>query len=164
MKEKESLSKFLIKAQEDAINLINKTIEEVRDISLNLRPSLLDNLGLLSALKWYIQKQTERANINIEYKFNFNEEKLEKDYAISVFRIIQEGITNAIRHANAKNIYVEIKEENKIVEITIKDDGIGLNVDEIWKVKERAELLGGKIALNSEIGKGTEIKVCFTID
>jgi len=72
-----------------------------------------------------------------------------------VFRIIQEGITNAIRHANAKNIYVEIKEENKIVEITIKDDGIGLNVDEIWKVKERAELLGGKIALNSEIGKGT---------
>lgn len=92
-----------------------------------------------------------------------------------MFRIIQEGITNAIRHANAKNIYVEIKEENKVVEITIKDDGIGFNVDEVWKevhkgralgllgIKERAELLGGKIALKSEIGKGTEIKVCFTI-
>lgn len=160
---------------EESINLIDKTIEQIRDISLNLRPSLLDNLGLKSAIKWYIEKQKSKAGIDIEYELDFDQEKLDPDYAITIFRIIQESITNIVRHAKAKKVFLSIKEEENSILINIEDDGVGFDVENIWNevkegralgilgIKERVELLKGNLEIKSGKGEGTRIKITFPL-
>ncbi|MCS7202666.1 MAG: sensor histidine kinase [Dictyoglomus sp.] len=166
----------LVNYIDDSINLIDKTIEQVRNLSLNLRPSLLDDLGLLSSLKWYIEREKKRNNLNIEYVFNFQQEKINKDLSINIFRIIQEGLTNIIKHAQARNIFLEIKEEGENILITIKDDGIGFDVENIWEkikegralgilgIKERVELFNGNMEIKSKKGEGTEIKITLSLE
>ncbi|MCX7942243.1 MAG: sensor histidine kinase [Dictyoglomaceae bacterium] len=166
----------LVNYIDDSINLIDKTIEQVRNLSLNLRPSLLDDLGLLSSLKWYVEREKKRNNLNIEYVFDFQQEKINKDLSINIFRIIQEGLTNIIKHAQARNIFLEIKEEGENILITIKDDGIGFDVEKIWEkvkegralgilgIKERVELFNGNMEIKSKKGEGTEIKITLSLE
>ncbi len=168
---RKKLDPNLLSYIEDSINLIDKTIDQVRNLSLNLRPSLLDDLGLSPSLKWYIEKGKNRSNLNIEYIFDFDQEKINKDLAIVIFRIIQESIINIIKHAQAKNVFLEVKEEEKNIIINIKDDGIGFDAENIWEkvkegralgilgIKERVELFNGKMELKSKRGEGTEIRV-----
>jgi len=166
----------LLSYVEESINLIDKTIEQIRDISLDLRPSILDNLGLKSALRWYVEKQKERSNIEIKYDFEFDEKRFSSDYAITIFRIVQESLTNIIRHSNANRVLLEIKEKDKEMIIQILDDGVGIEVEEIWKrvkegkalgilgIKERVELLKGNLNIESEKGKGTHIKIVLPLE
>lgn len=168
---KRKLDPELLSHIDESISLIDKTIEQIRSISLNLRPSLLDNLGLISALKWYVEKERKRSNLNFDYIFNFDQEKLDKDLAITIFRIVQESITNIIRHAKAKNVFLEIKEEEGRIRIIIKDDGVGFDTENIWKelkegkalgilgIKERVDLFNGNLEIKSKEGEGTEIKI-----
>ncbi|MEN2984816.1 MAG: sensor histidine kinase [Dictyoglomaceae bacterium] len=172
---KRKIDQNLINYIEDSINLIDKTIEQVRNLSLNLRPSLLDDLGLISSLKWYIEREKRRNNLNIEYVFDFEQEKINKDLSINIFRIVQEGLTNIIKHAQARNIFLEIKEEGEKILIIIKDDGIGFDVENIWEkvregralgilgIKERVELFNGNMEIKSKKGEGTEIKIILSL-
>ncbi len=172
---KRKLPPDLIPYIEESISLIDKSIEQIRDISLNLRPSLLDNLGLKSALRWYIEKQKEKSGIDIEYILDFEGESFSSDHSIVIFRIIQESLTNIIRHSKAKRVLLNIKENDEELVINIIDDGIGIDVEGVWQevkegralgilgIKERVELLQGSLEIESEKGKGTKIKVILPL-
>ncbi|MCX7796026.1 MAG: sensor histidine kinase [bacterium] len=160
---------------EESISLVDKTINQIRDLSLELRPSMLDDIGLTSALKWYINRQGERAGIDIGFVYNFSENRINKDLSVTIFRVIQEALTNIVRHSRAKNAYVEIKESNNFLNILISDNGIGFDPDEIEKVlyrkkslgilgmKERVFLMNGEIKIESKPNLGTTIKIRFPL-
>lgn len=160
---------------EESIALVDKTINQIRDLSLELRPSMLDDIGLISALKWYINRQGERAGIDIKFVYNLSEDKVKKELSVNIFRIIQEALTNIVRHSKAKNAYVEIKEGESYLDITIGDDGIGFNLEEIERnlyrkkslgilgMKERVFLMNGEITIESKPNLGTIIKIRFPL-
>jgi signal transduction histidine kinase len=168
---KRKVDKELQNQIDENINLINRAIDEVRDISLNLRPSLIDDLGLTSAIKWYVEKIKEKSNLEINYILEFNPKEFSKDFSITIFRIIQEGLTNVVRHAEATEVLLKVIQEDNEIEIFIKDDGKGFDVEQVFKdinkgralgllgIKERVELLDGRIEIKSEIQKGTEIRI-----
>jgi len=161
---------------EENINLINRAIEEVRDISLNLRPSLIDDLGLISAIKWLVDKIKEKSNLNIELSLKLEQKDIPKDFSITIFRIIQEGLTNVVRHAEATEVLLRVIQEDDEIEIFIKDNGKGFDIKQVFKdiskgralgllgIKERVELLNGRIEIKSEIQKGTEIKINIPLE
>lgn len=157
---KRKLPSDLIPYIEESISLIDKSIEQIRDISLNLRPSLLDNLGLKSALRWYIEKQKEKSGIDIEYILDFEEESFSSDHSIVIFRIIQESLTNIIRHSKAKRVLLNIKENDEELVINIIDDGIGIDVEGVWQEVKEGRALGNK----SNITIKMKIKILMADD
>jgi len=160
---------------DESITLVEKTINQIRDLSLELRPSMLDDIGLISALKWYISRQKDRSGINISFDCDFSEENVSKELAVNIFRIVQEALTNIVRHSEAKNAYVEIKQRDKSLDIFINDDGKGFDLDKVEKelykrkalgilgMKERVNLIGGEITIDSKLNVGTTIRVRFPL-
>ena len=118
---KRKVDKELQNQIDENINLINRAIDEVRDISLNLRPSLIDDLGLTSAIKWYVEKIKEKSNLEINYILKFDPKEFSKDFSITIFRIIQEGLTNVVRHAEATEVLLKVIQKDNEIEISIKD-------------------------------------------
>jgi signal transduction histidine kinase len=173
---KRKVDKELQNQIDENINLINRAIDEVRDISLNLRPSLIDDLGLTSAIKWYVEKIKEKSNLEINYILEFDPKEFSKDFSITIFRIIQEGLTNVVRHAEATEVLLKVIQEDNEIEIFIKDDGKVFDVEQVFKdinkgralgllgIKERVELLNGKIEIKSEIQKGTEMRINIPLE
>ena len=149
--------------------LIDQMIREVRRISTALRPSVLDDLGLIAALEWQLSEFTSRTEIPHEFPTTFEYVNLEQDTAVAVFRIFQEALTNVVRHARATKVVVDLREgerslfgdENFVLEI--RDNGRGITEEEILHpeslgllgMKERILAFGGEMSLRGEPGGGT---------
>ena len=158
---------------EESISIVQNTLQQVRDLSLELRPSLLDDLGVISALRWYIDRQAQRAGFNARFTAIPSEMKLPPDVETTCFRIVQEAITNIVRHADAKNVSVGLEKKGTGLFLTIQDDGVGFNVDAVIErasgdlsfgllgMHERAQLIGGQFKVESDIHKGTIISALF---
>jgi len=155
----------------DILNLIDETVKSVRRISSNLRPSILDDLGLIAALEWHSSEVENRSGIKVAFKTNTKELNLPVTTSTELFRIYQEVLTNVERHSNGHEVVsiLQINDNNLILEI--KDDGQGMdpaiknnkkNLGLIG-IKERTFILGGQYELNSEPGKGTEIKITIPL-
>ncbi|HQU85259.1 MAG TPA: two-component regulator propeller domain-containing protein [Pyrinomonadaceae bacterium] len=141
-----------------------QALDEVREITNNLRPQLLDRLGLMKAINSMIKKVSGVVEIeseidSIDKIFNENEE-------IGIYRIVQESLNNVIKHAEATLVKVQIKRTENFVLIKIKDNGKGFNIEDSKKsglglvgLKERSQLLNGELLIDSKIGKGTKIEV-----
>lgn len=150
--------------------VLYNTLEEIKKISYELRPVTLDKLGIDEAIKRYIRDLTAHIDINIVYD---NEEckfsSLDQEIETTVYRIVQEAITNAIRHARPKNIDVILRSDDQFVEVTIKDDGVGFELEEVqdnWEnglgipgMMERVSLLKGELSIDTAPGQGTLIKI-----
>jgi len=150
-------------------NLSAQAINEVRQITYNLRPFQLDRLGLTKAL----QSLVNRAESSSEIKFKMFMDNIDnlfpKDLEINIYRIIQEGINNIIKHSNASSVVIMVSKEDTEVCLSVEDDGQGFNVDENNKneksgfglsgIKERASILGGKITIDTSPGKGTVLRI-----
>lgn len=150
--------------------VLYNTLEEIKKISYELRPVTLDKLGIDEAIKRYIRDLTAHIDIKIIYD---NEEckfsSLDQEIETTVYRIVQEAITNAIRHARPKNIDVILRSDDQFVEVTIKDDGVGFELEEVqdnWEnglgipgMMERVSLLKGELSINTAPGQGTLIKI-----
>jgi signal transduction histidine kinase len=155
----------------DSLGILDKILQRVRDLSLDLRPSLLDDLGLVPAVRWYVERQAMRAGLVAEVKAENVPQDLEPDMAVACFRIVQESITNILRHAKATKIHVTLGQEEHSLDLCIKDDGIGMSAREmpgtaavrstlgLLGMQERAQALGGRITIQSLPGQGTEIRV-----
>ncbi len=152
---------------ENIFSVIDEAIQKTKKISTDLRPGLIDNLGLIPAIDWYIndfQKQT-----GLQCFFNYSQENVEvnKDLAINVFRIIQEALTNVVKHAEAKAIHINMYNKKEKLVLEIKDDGKGIEKKNLNKsnsfgiigIRERAELFKGKMEIKSKPGQGTMIRV-----
>ncbi len=149
--------------------LIDNTIKKVRKLITELRPEVLDNLGLEAALHWQIEEFTKRTGI--AHSIDVKEVTLEKHKAIAVFRIFQEALTNIARHAKAKNVDIQMTLKNHSYLLKIKDDGIGFpedilehsNTFGLLGMKERALIFGGEVIVHSKPNRGTTIKINIPI-
>lgn len=154
-------------------DIIDETIATVQKISSELRPKLLEELGLFPAMERYIKDFQKKVNIACTWVFPEKHMNLPTQQAISIYRIFQEAMVNISRHANAKtvNIKVEIP-ENRMMVMHIEDDGVGLpdnwettsNPIGILGMTERAEMAGGHLKIFSEKGHGTQIKATIPIN
>lgn len=153
----------------DSIQLVEESLNEVRELSLKLRPSILDDLGLLPAIRWYVDRQSQRTGIKGKVITEQIEENLSPEIQITCYRIVQEAVTNIIKHANAGTFSVEFVKKSNDLHLWITDDGIGYNVSLARKkaisgqstgvlgMQERAELIGGWLDIYSSPKKGTKV-------
>jgi len=146
----------------------SSTFVKVRDFIFELRPMMLDDLGLVPTLRHYIDSFEEQYELEISFSASGTERRLDGYLEIMIFRAIQELLSNAQRHSEAKSIKVHIDTDEDRVEVTVEDDGKGFNVNQaledsmgIKVIKDRVEILGGEVILDSAIGQGSRIS--FTI-
>ncbi|MHA2067797.1 MAG: GAF domain-containing protein, partial [Candidatus Thorarchaeota archaeon] len=150
-------------------SVIIRALEDLRRLTLDLRPSALDDLGLIAATRAYIQSHLEVAGIQVEFKSKGLNKRLTPAVEITLFRIIQEATHNIIKHAEAYHIRIQLEvRRGKIIAI-IEDDGKGFDVDAFFKsgikaqslgllgIQERVALLGGTFTIKSNIGQGTRL-------
>ena len=105
-------------------NLVDQAIDLKRRIIENLRPSLLDHLGLASALRWYIEEACKSANLECTINVSEHLERLPADLEIALYRVVQESLTNAIRHSHAKSVHLSVERSAKGLIMSISDDGV----------------------------------------
>ena len=153
-------------------SLIETTINAVRRISSELRPGVLDDLGLVAAIEWQMQQFQLRTGLKCHWNSKVNEIELSRERATAVFRIFQEVLTNVLRHAHAANLYVKLRRTNQHFELEVKDDGRGITENEIINsrslgllgMKERALLVGGEVDIAGANGTGTTVVVRVPLD
>src|SRR6202048_3712771 len=143
--------------------LAERTLQEGRNISLLLRPSMLDDLGLVAAVEWYAREMSRRGEIEVEVRSENVTEDLTDDVKLCVYRVVQEALNNAQRHANAKNVVVELAQAAGAIRVKIADDGSGFDAKRtrgmgLLGMEERVKRLGGRITVASQPGAGTTIE------
>ncbi len=154
----------------ESITGIDRILQGVRDLTLNLHPPMLDDLGLHAALRWWVKEEAHRAGLKGSYPAKDFDIGLSSSVQTGCFRFVQEAVTNVIRHARAQSVSVELLETPNGLCIIIRDDGIGFDVDTMHRLaekgkslgllgmEERMRLVGGRIQINSEPGFGTEVR------
>jgi signal transduction histidine kinase len=146
---------------------IDATIQTVRRIATELRPGILDDLGLVAALEWQANEFSQRTGIATEVTSTLHDTVLDADLNTAFFRIYQETLTNIMRHANATKVTVHSTQQDGMIVLTVKDNGRGITPSEIRDTRsigllgmaERAALLGGHVELSGEPGRGTTVTV-----
>ncbi|HKI88168.1 MAG TPA: sensor histidine kinase, partial [Draconibacterium sp.] len=152
--------------------ILDNIISQVHELSLNLRPELLDVLGLSATLQAYCKQFSERIDINVIFKPNDTKINLPKEYEINIFRIVQEALTNVARHSGAKNVRIDFNvDKNGWLKLAIEDDGRGFNTENynnpeektvgigLLGMRERVNLMKGKMKITSLKGEGTTINI-----
>lgn len=153
----------------DCLEITDQTICQIGDASLDLRPSLLDDLGLSPALRSYARRQQQRSGCEIVVRGDV-EQRLPEHVETAAFRIVQEAVHNAIRHGRATHVCVELTADAENLTVTIGDDGCGFDPEAtptpddqgggmgLVSMRERAELLGGEFQLRATVGSGASIQ------
>lgn len=147
--------------------IIETTINTVRRIAAELRPGVLDDLGLVAAIEWQIEQFQSRSGLKCHLTNNAKEIELDREKATAVFRILQEILTNVLRHAGATNVYVKLGRTKHYFEVDVKDDGRGITESQrlnsrslgLLGMKERALLVGGDVRVTGKEGAGTTVVV-----
>lgn len=155
--------------------LAHQTLRAIRNLSIDLRPSALDDLGLLPALRWYVKEYQQKFSIEVAFDASGFKERLPAEMETALYRIVQESLTNIARHSQARNASVTMLESNDTVYVTIQDNGHGFDKESIQKtpgqdrglglvgMHERAHLLDGYLSIESMPGYGTTVKVCIPV-
>lgn len=151
---------------EDIRGVVSGTLEDVHTLAWQLRPSVLDDLGLVVALGRFVADFERRFNIQVDFTVHGLDDRLPVTLETSMYRMTQEGLTNIARHAQAKQASVLIEQRKGTIRIIIEDDGIGFDhaahaMSEkslgLQGIRERAQLLGGKLTIESQPGQGTSL-------
>ena len=152
---------------QEAKRLTERTLQCVRNLSMVLRPSMLDDLGLAPALRWQAKEFSRRSGIPVDVNIDGDVDAVPDDVRTCVYRVVQEALTNVSRHADAHRIKLLVKREGERIEVLIEDDGKGFDASLTPKssgigllgMKERVSELSGTTRIASEPGKGTHIVV-----
>ncbi len=153
--------------------MVERALQQVRNIALDLRPSLLDDLGLVPALRWYVDNQARRAGLTASFTATPADLRLAPHLETHCFRVAQEAITNVIRHAHATRVDVSLDSTNHGIRLIVRDNGVGFDVAHALEqsirgksmglsgLRERAALAGGRVDIFSKKGRGTEVRAWF---
>ena len=160
----------------DIISMVLETIVSTRRIMINLRPAMIDDLGILATLNWYCREFEQIfTTIHVEKQVNIEEIEIPDRLKIVIFRIVQEGMNNIAKHSGANHISLALEKTNDTLTLSIEDNGRGFDVENktlksetfqgfgIVNMKERARLSGGDFAIKSFQKKGTSIKVTWPL-
>lgn len=155
---------------EDIVPMIQNTMEEIRRVSMDLWPSILDDLGLLSGINYFCRQFGEiYSTIKIDKDLSVAEDAIPSALKIVIYRILQEALNNIAKYSKADKVLISLHKKNNHLELTIADNGIGFDYQSFPRgmglvgMKERVELAGGHFALTSLAGKGTTIKAIWLI-
>jgi signal transduction histidine kinase len=153
---------------EDSLSLVEQTAERIRDVMADLRPPVLDDYGLVAALRWYGEKISRRIDIPITVVGEDLEPRLDSRIENALFRIVQEALTNVAKHAQATHVIISVDIDRHILRLSVLDDGIGFDPqhlpetgeDQGWgllSISERAEAVGGQAKIMSIPDQGTNV-------
>ncbi len=149
-------------------SLAEQTLRAVRDIAVGLRPSVLD-LGLVPAIQWQARRFSTYSGVPATVSYEGRLDEIPEEYRTCIYRVVQECLTNALKHANAKAVKVELREANSVLEVAVSDDGNGFQNGGLRAgmgligMEERVRELGGNLRVESTIGLGTSVRVRLSI-
>ncbi|MBU0462654.1 MAG: sensor histidine kinase [Proteobacteria bacterium] len=155
---------------DDIVSIVDDMSNQVRNLSHDLRPIMLDDLGLIPTLRWFLNSFTRRTKIKTKLEAVEFDEYRNENLEITIYRIVQEALNNVAKHAEAKNVKISLKREITRITGFIQDDGKGFDINKIFKeigekhiglinMRERVSILGGTLKIQSENGKGTRINI-----
>ncbi len=159
----------------DSLHIADEVLQQVRDLALSLRPSVLDDLGLGAAVQWYVEHSSARGGIRARCRVAPDLAPAPPTTEIACFRILQEALTNVHRHAGATTAEVWLHDDGQELELVVRDNGRGFHVDRViagaergsnmglLSIRERAALLGGVAMITSTPGAGSEVRVRFPL-
>jgi two-component system sensor histidine kinase UhpB len=158
---------------DESIAVLQEAGAQVRSLALELRPTMLETGGLESALRWLAEQHQQRTGIVTEVVGHVTE--VSGDLAIACFRVVQEALTNVVRHARARHVWIELSQREGLVELVVRDDGVGFDVTRTLEraasggnlgllgMRERVEILGGNLEIDSREGEGTRICIALPL-
>jgi signal transduction histidine kinase len=153
----------------ESVRAIEKMLEQVRTLAFELRPSMLDEFGLVGALRLLVERYGERTGVRASFTATPTDARAPLEVETACYRIAQEALSNVTRHAQASRLEVTLTARDVALELTIRDDGVGFNVEEkptslgLVGMAERAELGGGRVDIESAPGEGTTLRARFPL-
>lgn len=156
----------------EALASINELVERVQDLSLDLRPAMLDDLGLIPALLWHFERYTAQTDVRVAFSHRGMQRRFDPEIETAVYRIVQEALTNVARHADVKEAAVRLAANRGLLSVNIEDVGVGFDPEAVVDggassgltgMYERASLLGGSLKVNSSLGGGTRVIARFPL-
>jgi PAS domain S-box-containing protein len=157
----------------ESIDILDRLLEQVRNLSLDLHPAVLDDFGLPAALRCYSRRVAQRGGLELDLRIDEFAERPPPAIEASCFRVAQEALTNVVRHARARHLTLELRSDGAAVHLRVRDDGVGFEAAVgpgeapadrhlgLLSMRERVALAGGQIAITSRPGGGTEIVASF---
>ena len=150
---------------------VSAVIEQIREMSLNLRPSMLDDLGLIPTLQWHFERFTRQTGIRINFRSDEVRNRFPADIETAAYRIVQEALTNVARHARVKSVFVGLAIQQGTLWIEVVDQGQGFDSSAVLEkpssglggMRERAELAGGYLVIRSVLEQGTQVIAALPI-
>ncbi|PXF62746.1 sensor histidine kinase [Kangiella spongicola] len=166
MTTQEDISTELQTSLQDSLELARQALSDTRKISRLMRPRILDDLGLEPALKWLtrVMKEEEKTDIVLQAQLDH---ELDGETQTLVFRIVQESINNAVKHAKASTIKVQAVAQPSLLMVKVSDDGVGMDTEKalgpegfgLSAMQDRVAAFGGQLMIQSKLGEGSEIKM-----
>jgi PAS domain S-box-containing protein len=159
----------------ESIDIVDGLLEQVRNLSLDLHPAVLDDFGLPAALRCYARRLAQRGGLDLDLRVDDFAERPPPVIEAACFRVAQEALTNIVRHARARGVLVELRHDGATAHLRVRDDGVGFNAAAgpeearsdrhlgLLSMRERVTLAGGDIAVTSRPGEGTEIAATFPV-
>jgi len=162
----------------DNLEAVDEALRLVRDLSVDLRPPVLDDFGLVTALCWYVDRFTRRTGLEVDVIIEMPDrnQRFSREVETACFRIAQEALTNIVRHAQASQLSLQIVKDEDGLVLSIKDDGVGFDPESLRKrapraatlglisMQERAHAAGGTVEIDSAISKGTEVRFRLNLE
>lgn len=160
---------------EKSVETLGQTLQQIRRLSHDLRPSILDDLGLEAALRWFIDYRLQGTGIIPQFTSDTQGGRFPDDIETACFRFVQEALTNTLRHAKAGHIDVALKQTPKELRLMVKDDGVGFDLPAVREealrgshlgllgMQERIRTAGGRIRIETARGEGCRIEIAFTL-
>lgn len=169
----------LSKAREELKDMkvqVRASLQDVRRIIFDLRPMVLDDLGLVPAIRRYLEEYKKRFAIDTNFVFHGREERIKSVLEVAIFRIMQEALTNVYKHSGASRVSVQLKTRPNRITLVVEDDGRGFDVEQAFSsasnsesyglisMRERAELFGGSVVFQSNFHQGTKVISRFNLN
>jgi signal transduction histidine kinase len=159
---------------DECATLLQQAGEQIRSLALELRPTMLDTLGLEAALRWLAEQHQQRTGCETTVVGHLSGVPPSPEITIACFRVVQEALTNVMRHAAAQHVWIELDQSDSVLELVVRDDGVGFDVVRtreatkrgsfgLLGMTERVQLLGGTLRVASEPGLGTSIHASFPL-
>jgi PAS domain S-box-containing protein len=161
---------------EKAISHLADTIKECKRLSVNLRPSVLDDMGLIYTINWHASQLGQHySRIQIIRQIDVTEQEIPEIFKIVIYRVIQEALNNAARHSQADTVFIRLKRSGDYLETEVEDNGRGFELEEVYErgdhlsglglrsMQERVEIIGGSFAVHSLPGSGTRIRILLPL-